>query len=108
MVPSHGGQAPQSTQSPFQITPGGASTNGSPVSVTLAGVSPTANFKGFFLQARDANTSVVIGRFTTTSHKLVNCDSSIEVSFPTFSRVTASVYRGVSLSFTSDAKTAAI
>ncbi|XP_047739954.1 putative ferric-chelate reductase 1 homolog isoform X2 [Hyalella azteca] len=78
MVPSHGGQAPQSTQSPFQITPGGASTNGSPVSVTLAGVSPTANFKGFFLQARDANTSVVIGRFTTTSHKLVNCDSSIE------------------------------
>uniref|UniRef100_A0A2P2I8J2 Ferric-chelate reductase 1 homolog n=3 Tax=Hirondellea gigas TaxID=1518452 RepID=A0A2P2I8J2_9CRUS len=74
MKPSHGSNAPQSSNPPFQITPGDVSVDGGKkVTVTLATATPTGSFKGFFLQARDSNTSQPIGTFVTDQYKYLTC-----------------------------------
>lgn len=81
MIPNHGGQSPQTSQPPFQLTPGGVSVDGgTKMTVTLSTVSPTGGFKGFLLQARDANTDQPLGTFVSDKFKYLTCGNGFNVS----------------------------
>lgn len=78
MTPSHG-VSPQTSHSPYTLTPGGISVNGGGnITVTLS--STSAVFEGFLLQARDTGTQQPIGTFITTQYKYLTCGSGYNVS----------------------------
>lgn len=81
LIPKHAKNKAQTSAAPFKLTTSGVSKDKdgrSTVSVTLAGLSDAAKFKGFIVYATAVDGTEKLGKFTKTDKtSLVSCGSSV-------------------------------